>query len=161
LSPKTLGDLREYVFSSAFHDRRFSPIAHHELPTLACSVSLLVAYEDVGRGNVWDWEVGVHGIVISFQDGVGRGARRYSATYLPEVAAEQAWTQQEALESLVRKSGYTGTIDTGGKFWEKVALTRYRSSKFCMTYREFVDGRGEGGREGGGEGGRKKRVVVS
>ena len=155
LSPKSLGSLKEYVYSSAFKDRRFSPIASHELSMLACSVSLLVAYEEVGKGNVMDWEVGVHGIIIVFQDGVGREARHFSATYLPEVAREQGWSRREALESLVRKSGYGGRMDKEG-FWEGVALTRYRSSKFCLTYEEFVEGR-----EGGREGGSKKKVVVT
>jgi AMMECR1 domain-containing protein len=33
-----------------------------------------------------DWEVGKHGILISFTD---KGGTNYSATYLPEVAHEQ------------------------------------------------------------------------
>lgn len=156
MSPKSLGSLKEYVYNSAFKDRRFSPIASHELSMLACSVSLLVAYEEVGKGNVMDWEVGVHGIIIAFQDGVGRNARHFSATYLPEVAKEQGWSRREALESLVRKSGYAGRMDKGS-FWDGVALTRYRSSKFSLTYGEFVEGRE--GREVGES--FKKKVVVT
>ncbi|GAB5037398.1 duf51 family protein [Nannochloropsis oceanica] len=155
LSPKSLGSLKEYVYNSAFKDRRFSPIASHELSMLACSVSLLVAYEEVGKGNVMDWEVGVHGIIIAFQDGMGRNARHFSATYLPEVAREQGWSRREALESLVRKSGYAGRIDKGG-FWDGVALTRYRSSKFSLTYGEFIEGRER--RKGSGS---SKKVVVT
>lgn len=41
---------------SAFRDRRFDPIAAHEIPKLKCSVSLLVQYED-GEHHL-DWEVG-------------------------------------------------------------------------------------------------------
>lgn len=80
-------------------------------------------------------QVGVHGIIIAFKCPGGSG-RRYSATYLPEVAREQresclgawgrvfrltrplvhylqhttpnqqGWSKEEALESLVRKAGY-------------------------------------------------------
>eukprot|EP00611_Tribonema_gayanum_P032574 TRINITY_DN980_c0_g1_i2.p1 TRINITY_DN980_c0_g1~~TRINITY_DN980_c0_g1_i2.p1 ORF type:complete len:215 (+),score=30.55 TRINITY_DN980_c0_g1_i2:2366-3010(+) len=46
LSPQPLTALADYACSSAFDDRRFSPIAQCELRHLKCSVSLLVDYED-------------------------------------------------------------------------------------------------------------------
>lgn len=68
---------------SAFRDSRFNPLEENEIPTLEIGISLLVKYE---KGtNCLDWEVGTHGIIIEFRvDG-----QQYSATYLPEVAAEQ------------------------------------------------------------------------
>lgn len=45
-----------WCMCSAFRDRRFDPIAAHEIPKLKCSVSLLVQYED-GEHHL-DWEVG-------------------------------------------------------------------------------------------------------
>jgi len=84
LSPRPLSDLQEYTYSSAFRDRRFHPIANHELQNLRCSVSLLVNYELAT--NCFDWEIGVHGIIIEFRDQSGK---KFNATYLPEVAAEQ------------------------------------------------------------------------
>jgi AMME syndrome candidate gene 1 protein len=45
-----------------------------------------------------------HGVIIEFDlDG-----RTYSATYLPDVAMEQGWDQGEAINSLIKKSGYNG-----------------------------------------------------
>jgi AMMECR1 domain-containing protein len=83
LSPKPLSDIREYVFSSAFRDRRFSPLEKHEIPALEVGISLLVNYEDAA--SYMDWEVGTHGIIIDFQ----ANNSHFSATYLPEVALEQ------------------------------------------------------------------------
>lgn len=130
LRPRRLAALRDYVYSSAFRDRRFSPISASELSQLRCSVSLLVDYQDAA--DVYDWEVGVHGIIIDFTD---KGAA-FNATYLPEVAAEQRWSKVEALESLVRKAGFSGRISEA--FWKDVRLTRYRSSKTSLHYTEFT-----------------------
>lgn len=55
LSPRPLTDLSYFAFSSAFRDKRFSPLEARELSSLAISVSLLVNYEP-GQ-NYLDWEV--------------------------------------------------------------------------------------------------------
>jgi AMMECR1 domain-containing protein len=51
---------------------------------------------------VW-LQVGVHGLIIDFQDPVLLCKR--SATFLPEVAKEQGWSQQECIEALIKKAG--------------------------------------------------------
>lgn len=72
------------LLCSALEDRRFDPVRPEEVRQLHCGVSLLVDYED---GSSWsDWVPGKHGIVIKFT----QGRKRYSATYLPEVAKEQS-----------------------------------------------------------------------
>ena len=48
-------------------------------------------------------QVGVHGLIIEFQDPVLRCKR--SATFLPEVAKDQGWSQQECIEALIKKAG--------------------------------------------------------
>lgn len=53
-----------------------------------------------------DWDVGKHGIVIDAQ----LKGREYSATFLPEVAAEENWSREETLKHLVRKAGYRGKL---------------------------------------------------
>ena len=53
-----------------------------------------------------DWEVGKHGIIIDAQ----LKGREYSATFLPEVAAEENWSREETLKHLVRKAGYRGKL---------------------------------------------------
>mmetsp|Transcript_2214 Transcript_2214/g.3094 ORF Transcript_2214/g.3094 Transcript_2214/m.3094 type:complete len:254 (+) Transcript_2214:322-1083(+) len=120
----------EYALTSAFRDQRFDPIRSHEVPQLRVAVSLLVKYENCEHCH--DWIVGVHGIIIKFEtDGA-----EFSATYLPEVAREQGWDQQVAVQSLIRKAGYDGSIKDG--LLKKIRCTRYQSSKHRLTYQEYV-----------------------
>ena len=87
--------------------------------------------------------MGLHGIIIKFEGntkskgnkGSGR-ERTYSATYLPEVAAEQRWSQKEAVVSLVRKAGYRGVIND--QLMEHIRCTRYQSSKYRLSYQEYA-----------------------
>lgn len=97
--------LRTYALTAALEDHRFRPITTKELPGLECSVTLLTDFEDCT--DPLDWVLGVHGLRISFADARGAG-RRYSGTYLPHVATEQGWDQEETLQSLVRKAGWSG-----------------------------------------------------
>ena len=49
---------------SALRDRRFEPVAHRELASLSCTVSLLFAFETAAS---WlDWAIGTHGLIIEF-----------------------------------------------------------------------------------------------
>lgn len=143
LEPRTLHSaVADYALISALNDRRFRPINSSELPELQVGVSLLVNYEDCDTSNnatsssvydCFEWTVGKHGIIIKFQD---RGGRSFSATYLPEVAKELSWSQEEAIHSLVRKSGYSGKIDED--LLKSIRCTRYQSSKSVMTYDEYI-----------------------
>lgn len=102
LQPKVLiTAIPEYALISAFSDRRFQPIESYEIEDLKVSVSLLVNYEDRGKGleNCHDWDIGIHGIIIRFDVTTGKKStfwgdrtttKSYSATFLPEVAKEQA-----------------------------------------------------------------------
>ncbi|KAF7811503.1 hypothetical protein G2W53_032479 [Senna tora] len=101
-----INGLRDYALTSALRDRRFPPIQAKELPYLECTVSLLTDYE--AANHYLDWEVGKHGIIIEFND-PDYNTRR-SATYLPEVAANEGWQKIEAIDSLIRKAGYNGPI---------------------------------------------------
>ena len=122
--------LQTYTLSSAFKDSRFSPLSKPELHTLELSVSLLVQYET--GSNFLDWEVGVHCIIVEFRmDG-----RRYNATYLPEVAKEQRWDQEEAVRSLIRKAGYRGNISQ--EILSSISLTKYQSSKCSLSYEDYL-----------------------
>lgn len=55
LSSRPLTDLRYFTLSSAFRDKRFSPLELREMSNLAIGVSLLVNYEQ-GQDYL-DWEV--------------------------------------------------------------------------------------------------------
>ena len=105
-----------------------------ELASLQCSVSLLCKYEKSRRWD--DWTVGTHGIIIEFPDPEGASPYPFSATYLPEVAGEMGWDQRRAVESLIRKAGWRGTVDD--KLLRSISLTRYQSSKFAMDFTEYT-----------------------
>ncbi|KAJ4387888.1 hypothetical protein N0V93_008491 [Gnomoniopsis smithogilvyi] len=125
--------LAEYAVISALHDTRFNPVSQAELPELKCAVTLLTNFEDC---EAWDdWVVGEHGIKIRFK---AKG-RSYSGTYLPSVAAEQEWTKEETMLSLMRKAGWRGSQDS----WREVAsdasmqVERYRGDKEEVEFAEY------------------------
>mmetsp|Transcript_11852 Transcript_11852/g.30059 ORF Transcript_11852/g.30059 Transcript_11852/m.30059 type:complete len:246 (-) Transcript_11852:593-1330(-) len=137
LSPRPLAtDVAEYALISALNDRRFKPIALEEIHSLRVSVSLLVDYEDCK--HVYDWTVGVHGILIKF----AVKGRRYDGTFLPEVAKQQGWDHAQTIDSLIRKAGYNGSISP--QLLNGIKCTRYQSSKCPVTYGEYVNVKCEG-----------------
>lgn len=119
----------EYAIISALHDSRFPAISPRELPELEACVTLLTDFEEVS--DPFDWVVGKHGVRLSFVD----KGRRYSSTYLPDVASEQGWTKEEALYSLVRKAGWMG----GRGRWRDLDLkvTRYQGKKARASYTDY------------------------
>ncbi|XP_020231888.1 uncharacterized protein At2g38710 [Cajanus cajan] len=127
-----INGLKDYALTSALRDRRFPPIQANELPFLECTVSILANYETAN--NYLDWEIEKHGIIIEFSDPVYKTRR--SATYLPEVAANEGWTKIEAIDSLIRKAGYNGQITDELRM--QLQLTRYQSTLFTMHYSEYV-----------------------
>lgn len=125
--------LPEYAVISALHDTRFNPVSQAELAELKCSVTLLTNFEDC---KAWDdWVVGEHGIKIRFK---AKG-RSYSGTYLPSVAADQEWTKDETMLSLMRKAGWRGSQDQ----WRELAndpsmqVERYRGDKEEVDFAEY------------------------
>lgn len=122
--------LRDYAIQSATKDERFHPINRDELNNLYVSVSILTHFEEAN--DYLDWEVGVHGIRIEFLN--ERGSKR-SATYLPEVASEQAWNRVQTIDSLLRKGGFRGSITDDVR--RSIKLTRYRSEKITVSYTDY------------------------
>lgn len=135
LSPCSLSKMQDYVYSSAFRDRRFEPVTAEEMPFIDLSVSLLVEYET--GDHCLDWEVGKHGIIIELIE----NNKSYEATYLPEVALEQRWTQEEAVKSLLKKAGYKNKVSS--QVFQNIKLTRYQSSKHNITYQQYLSIKGK------------------
>ncbi|KAJ7970592.1 AMMECR1 family [Quillaja saponaria] len=127
-----ISGFKDYALTSALRDRRFSPIQAKELPLLECTVSVLTDYETAN--HYLDWEVGKHGVIIEFTD-PDYNTRR-SATYLPDVAANEGWTKIEAIDSLMRKAGYNGVITEALR--KRIQMTRYQSTLFTMHYSDYV-----------------------
>ena len=129
------GLLISWAMARAFDDNRFTPIILSELPTLAVSVTLLTNFTPALHPN--DWELGVHGIRISFS----HHGKRHGATYLPDVAVEQGWTKEQTIVSLMRKAGWIGRSAD----WKKVQdlrIVKYQGKKTSIGYRDFRDWRG-------------------
>lgn len=104
----------------------------------AQQVSLLARFE---RASGWDdWEVGVHGIIISFVDPITRAKR--SATFLPDVAPEQGWDHQQCIDALIRKAGYSGQVTS--QLRQALTLERYQSTLASVTYEEYAEAIGSG-----------------
>lgn len=87
------------------------------------------------KASHWqDWDIGTHGLIIEFRD--PNTHERRSATYLPEIAAAEGWTKQSTIDSLIRKTGYAGSI--GDRLKDRLALTRYQSTAHMMTHKEYI-----------------------
>jgi len=124
--------LRTYAITSALEDTRFRPVTQRELPTLECSVTLLTNFESIS--DPMDWQIGTHGLRISFV----YNNRRHGSTYLPDVAREQGWTKDETMVSLMRKAGWNGRSEE----WRKVSnlhVIRYKGSKTSLSYRQWLE----------------------
>lgn len=138
-------------------------------------MSLLTDFEDAS--TYLDWEIGTHGINISFphpsllaspstssnpsplssssylptSSSVSRlfsgGSKKtsFSACYLPGVIPEQGWTQVEAVDSAIRKAGWSGAISEDLR--RSVRLRRYQSRVCAVTWDDYVDWRREMGAE--------------
>ena len=128
-SEKLEKNVQRYALISALKDDRFPPIKLNEIPNLNCEISLLVNFEKIK--SPIDWEVGQHGIDITFKDKRGD---EYSATFLPDVAEEQNWDQTTTLKYLVRKAGYYGKLDD---VYNNIETERYQSIKTTVTYDEW------------------------
>lgn len=126
----------------------------------ARSVSLLMEFEDAA--NYLDWTVGVHGIQISFphpsllpvspspssapsplsSNSASALPTRaslkhsFSACYLPEVAPEQGWDQLEAVDSAIRKAGWSGRISEDLR--RAVKVRRYQSRHCTVSWEEYA-----------------------
>lgn len=132
LKPLFLSSLRDYTLTSALQDRRFPPIELSEMPRLHCAVELLGGFEACG---LYDWTIGMHGLTIAFVDDATGGTAR-SAVYLPYVIPEQKWTQVEAIDSLIRKSGCDALITD--ELRASLRVTRFVSTKHGVSHEQWA-----------------------
>ena len=127
--------LRDYAKIAAFEDERFDPIAKDELGRLECGVSLLTNFEDCS--DYLDWTPGQHGIYIFLTPPAS--SRTLTATYLPEVTPEQGWTRVQAVDSAIRKAGWSGRIDE--ELRKSLRVRRYGSEKVKVNVLEWLQWR--------------------
>lgn len=122
--------IEKYALIAAFQDTRFYPVSAEELPTLSCTVTLLWGFEDIEDPT--DWIVGTHGVEAHFQSKT-RGSV-FKSTFLPEVAEEFGWDQEETLEQLAAKAGARGSLEQ-----YHIQVTRYQGSQSTIEYEEWQE----------------------
>lgn len=122
--------LSDYALRSSLQDRRFPPVQLDEVPHLTCRLSILHQFELCS--HAYDWQVGLHGVLIGFADSFGR---QYSGTYLPEVAREHGMTREVAIRELVIKAGYTGPCDKD--LLTVMKVTRYQTTVQSLAYQDL------------------------
>lgn len=131
--------IEKYSLVAALQDRRFPPINAGELSHLKCSCNILQNFETIydGKGDIYDWEVGMHGIELVFknpQTGV-----ICSSTFLPEVIPEQGWDKKETFLNLIEKAGVYSYANEVMEDYEQyfIKVIRYEGKKSAITFREF------------------------
>jgi AMMECR1 domain-containing protein len=132
---------RTQLTNSALKDHRFNPISATELPSLQCGISILTPTTPIS--DPLAWTPGIHGIQISFpspstsSSSSSERTRRLSATYLPEIAADQGWSQEETILSAIQKAGYRGRVVVGDEVWRSLEVGVYESSKAKLDWAEY------------------------
>lgn len=139
IRPVSLGQgLAHYALQSAMRDRRFEPVRLQEVPTLTCRVSVLHSFEPCE--DAYDWDIGIHGLHITFTVSGGLlcpcTSTEYSATYLPDVIMENGMSQDVAISKLVRKAGYHGSCDD--YLIDSIDATRFQASTKELAYDAFA-----------------------
>ena len=51
---------------------------------------------------------------------------------------DAGWSQEECIESLMRKSGYSGPLTAPMK--QSLSITKYQSTKISLTYDQYLAG---------------------
>jgi len=124
--------LQTYAIKSAFEDGRFDPISLDDIGQLECKVSVLHSFEQVS--HVYDWVIGLHGIIINFRDNWGTA---YNATYLPEIALEHGMNHETAIRELCAKAGYNkGPLSQN--MLNRIQVTRYQSGRVKMSASSYL-----------------------
>jgi AmmeMemoRadiSam system protein A len=90
--------VKEMAISAALSDPRFSPLRQEELPNLSLGISVLSPLSELD--DVEDIQIGVHGLLISYQGKRG--------VLLPQVSAERGWDRETYLTNLCYKAGLAG-----------------------------------------------------
>lgn len=100
LLPRPLNTFQELVFRSAADDPHCVPIALEDVPYLECNAMVVTCME--AARDMTDWELGVHGILVSFEDYKGVV---YGESYLPDVPVICGWTKEHTINQLMQKAG--------------------------------------------------------
>lgn len=132
LVPQPLRHVRDLVRESVEEDPHGVPLRLRDLEQLQCSLLMVTSLE---AALDWtDWTIGVHGIVISFEDYRGNV---FSDVFLPSVAHDAGWDKEQTINCLIRKAGYNGYLDSDFRK-KQVSLTRFTVAEISKTYQQHA-----------------------
>jgi len=98
----------ENTVSACSKDYRFRPVTSSELERIEIEISVLTPKREIEKPE--DFHPGEEGIIIEKE-----GKR---AVFLPQVALEQGWGREEALQHLCLKAGLSPDAwQAGTRFW--------------------------------------------
>lgn len=90
--------IQNMALSAAFKDTRFQPLTAEEFKDVEIEISILSPREKITDHNLI--EAGKHGVYVQKENKAG--------TYLPQVATENNWTEEEFLKSLCEDKSQIG-----------------------------------------------------
>ena len=96
---------------------------------MSIGLSLLINFTEID--DPLDWEVGKHGVEIE----LSYKGHHYSATFLPEVAAEEGWDQETTLNCLLEKAEWPYNVQ---KALPMIKAKTYESLKYTLSYKDYA-----------------------
>ena len=123
----------------------YLPVRPNEVRRLKCVIEIPNNFSTLY--NIGDWEPGVHGIGIRFQDSIGT---RYSGSLMPLETAGLNLDGLGVAKMLMVKSGYSGFITNA--MVRGAVFMRFQTTKSTMNYEEWrriAKGRRKGGERAG------------
>ncbi|SBS87998.1 conserved Plasmodium protein, unknown function [Plasmodium malariae] len=129
LSEIDILELHYYTLQSSLNDTRFDPITLKDLPYLIVTITYLFNFEECN--HIYDWVIGKHGIKINFTV----NKKKYSSTFLPDVASQHNFDHQTTIRKLIRKANYRGEIND--ELLKIIQVERYEGVNCSLTYTDY------------------------
>lgn len=100
LLPQPLTAFKDLAIMAATEDPHNIPIQPGDVQFLECTAMVVTCME--AARDMTDWELGVHGILVSFEDHKGK---TYGESYLPGIPVLCGWTKEHTINQLLQKAG--------------------------------------------------------
>ncbi|SBS86023.1 hypothetical protein POVCU2_0034780 [Plasmodium ovale curtisi] len=130
LSEIDVYEIRYYALQSSLNDNRFYPITLNDLPYLIVTITYLFNFEECK--HIYDWVIGKHGIKLNFTV----NKRKYSSTFLPDVASQHNFDHKTTIKKLIRKANYRGEIND--ELLNIIQVERYEGVNCSLTYADYL-----------------------
>lgn len=125
--------LRKFTIVSAREDDRFKSVEFEELKNFSMSVSILEPL--MQTKDIYDWEIGTHGVYVNFNDHKGTN---FNACYLPEVPIINKWDQKLTLDRCVKKSGFADKLGHLDDVAHNMVVLKFKSIKSGVNCKDYL-----------------------